>query len=809
MIFNRGSRKVFRREADRMFERLGKLVSRHPWWFLAFWPLFGLIVIWQCPTLSRETREGVSSRLPERYESCQAQMKLAQDFKGQDIDSSLLVILIHRDSGLVRKDYTDRIPRIIEKLKEYQYDIEVDGERRRVPAVDPDVFSVLTNKALSGKITSESGMNEIVDSALEERLTSKDKTTTLIAARLRTIFVSNDTRDIVQSIIRFLDEKITRSSELDYYITGPAAIGHDYSEAVDESLSRTEIVTYLMVIVILILIYRSPVAAVMPLLVILLSLWIAMGFVAVFAKHVTLIPTLVPVFMTVVMFGAGTNYCLFLVGRYKEELGRGLNYTDAARVSITQVGAALGASAGTEVLGLALLVFAEFDIFSRTGVAVGSSLIVALAAAMTLMPAIFLVLGKNAFWPGRAEAALAGTTSTRIWRWVAAGVCRRPGRILLICLVLMAPLAYFGATMSPSYDLFSELPKDMPSVAGHDFLIKEFVESTLTEQLTAVVSSDTQITTLEGKKALGSILTKLENDPEVAEVRCLVTPLGKRDPQWEGVLMTSVGEKESLWGIMLPKRTVQRIREAYETYVSTDQHSTKIDIVLKNGTFSHEAMNAVPEFRTKLRQWVAEAGLKNSSVMVGGLTAYMNDLRDVTNNDLRRLVILVLIMVYVFLVWLMRDWFSPLYMLGTMILSYLVTIGMADLLFRHVFHDNGLDWKVRFFLFVLLIAIGEDYNIYLMSRVREEALKHGMREGVRRAIIYTGSIISACGLIMAGTFGAMMAGRIALMIHIGFAMAFGIMLDTFIIRPVIVPAIALLLKRFHFWYRHIVANGRS
>jgi len=151
----------------------------------------------------------------------------------------------------------------------------------------------------------------------------------------------------------------------------------------------------------------------------------------------------------------------------------------------------------------------------------------------------------------------------------------------------------------------------------------------------------------------------------------------------------------------------------------------------------------------------------------------------------------------------MRDWFSPVYMLGTMVISYLVIMGVADLFFHYILGQQGLDWKVRFFLFVLLIAIGADYNIYLMTRVREEALKHGVREGVRRAIIYTGSIISACGLIMAGTFGAMMAGRIGLMIHIGFAMTFGILLDTFIIRPVIVPCIVLIFRRLHVWHKYV------
>ena len=765
-----------------MFEKLGGIVSRHPWWFLVLWPLAGLLIIWLCPSLSEETREGMSARLPARFESFQVDQKLAAQFKGYDIDSSDLIVLVHREGGLQKKDLEERIPKIIEKLKEYQYTTMENNKRKDIPAVDPDILSALK------------------DPTLARRLTSDDGSTTIIAARLRTIFVSSDTRRIVSSVIRFLDEKIERVEGLDYYVTGSAAVGHDYGEAVDQSLSRTEIVTYIMVVVILILIYRSPLAAIVPLLTILLSLRIAMSLVAVFAKHVTLIPTMVPVFMTVVLFGAGTNYCLFLVGRYKEELGRGLSYVDATRVAIAQVGRALGASAGTEVLGLVLLVFAEFDIFSRTGVAVGLSLIAALAASMTLAPAFFLVMRQKAFWPGRAEAALAGTLTTRVWRWVAAGVCRRPVQILVVALVLMSPFVYFGVVMEPSYDLFSELPSDMHARRGHDFLMEKFGTRALSEQLSAVVTGDVDFTSSEGLAALNQIVEKLQTDRDrVVEVRSLISPLGKPIP----ALISPLWWRASM---LFPQGNVARkyADQLLDRYASKDRHSVKVDIVLKYGTFSKEAMDSVPDFRDKVRKIVAATGLPGTSAQVGGMSAYMNDLRVVTTHDLHKLVILVSVMVYVFLVWLMRDWFSPIYMLGTMVLSYLVTMGVADVVFHHIGGGQGLDWKVRFFLFVLLIAIGEDYNIYLMSRVREEALKHGMREGVRRAIIYTGSIISACGLIMAGTFGAMMAARVDLMIHIGFAMAFGILLDTFIIRPVIVPCIALIFGKLHLWHRDIV-----
>lgn len=792
----------------RMFRALGQIVSRHPVWFLVLWPVLGLGLIWLSPNLQNVTSEGAGTQLPPQYESSRAAEKLAVDFHGYERDNSTLVVLLNRSGGLEPAD-DDQIKFITKWLREQTYQQRVDDKEAEAPLVHQDILGKLDQPYLSS------------------RLVSTDRSTTMIAARLKTSFLAEDSQNLVSRLVKELDARLAGTG-LSFSLTGSAAVGRDYGSAIGQSLDRTEIVTYIMVVVILILIYRSPVAALVPLVTILLSLKIAEAVVAQFAQHLVPIPSLVPVFMVVVMFGAGTNYCLFLVGRYKEELGRGATYKDAARTAVTYVGRAIGASAGTEILGLCLMGFASFKIFNRTGVCVGLSLIPALGAALTLAPAIFLVLGKKAFWPGRADVPLTGRLAARLWRRVAMVVCRRPKTVLITATILSVPFIYLGLTVQPSYDLFAELPQDSLSVKGQSLLLEKFSYQSRPEQLTAVIDTQTPLMSKEGQQALLKLVREIGKLPDVVEVRSLVTPTGQENAVLDRYLEGG-GQEPSVpvpptgtetlpwWQRLLPTPQLAQfiLKEAATTYLGKDEKGhvndlvTKVDIVLMDNPFSRRSVNLVDPMRLELRHLVARSGLRDAQVLVGGLSAYMDDLRHVTLSDLHRLMILVSAMVYILLVWLMGDWFSPLYMLGTMVVSYLATLGVADLVFRYLVGGPGLDWKIQFFLFVLLVAIGEDYNIYLMSRVREETARRGMREGVRRAIVFTGSIISSCGIIMAGTFGSLMSARVGVMVQIGFAMAFGILLDTFVIRPVVLPSIALVFRRLHAWHLAVPEDGEE
>jgi RND superfamily putative drug exporter len=252
----------------------------------------------------------------------------------------------------------------------------------------------------------------------------------------------------------------------------------------------------------------------------------------------------------------------------------------------------------------------------------------------------------------------------------------------------------------------------------------------------------------------------------------------------------------------------QAIRQGIlEHYVSTapatkadHNHITRLDVVFSVSPFSEEAMESLNRVEAAVDEAALPGGpIAGASSGIAGTTVQIDDLKRVTTADQHRMYVLVTLGVYAILVILLRRPGICLYLIATVIIGYLASLGMTELVFRSL-HTGpgpwiGLDWKVGFFLFVILVAVGEDYNIFLMSRVIEEEHKHGPIEGTRRAVAHTGGIISSCGVIMAGTFGAMLFGTLTTLRELGFALGLGVMLDTFIVRPILVPAFVVLWHR--------------
>ena len=232
-------------------------------------------------------------------------------------------------------------------------------------------------------------------------------------------------------------------------------------------------------------------------------------------------------------------------------------------------------------------------------------------------------------------------------------------------------------------------------------------------------------------------------------------------------------------------------------------HITRIDVVFKTDPFSDAALVALENVyadREGGDRRLASRSPGRPSFGVTGATAMVDDLKKVTTADQRRMYVLVTIGVYAILVLLLRRPGICLYLIATVVLGYLASLGLTELVFKALHHGPepwvGLDWKVGFFLFVILVAVGEDYNIFLMARVIEEERKHGVTEGTRLAVAHTGGIISSCGLIMAGTFGSMLTGSLTTLRELGFALGLGVLLDTFLVRPILVPAFVILADRF-------------
>jgi RND superfamily putative drug exporter len=281
-------------------------------------------------------------------------------------------------------------------------------------------------------------------------------------------------------------------------------------------------------------------------------------------------------------------------------------------------------------------------------------------------------------------------------------------------------------------------------------------------------------------------LLKKTND--VIEVRSITRPLGKEDPIFQEYIKGEDSELARNWLRMTRG-------PAFSQYVSSDGTVTRIDIVLKHDPFSEKAVQAAKEVHSWVQPALDKSGVGDATVHIGGVSSQLADLTRITKKDIRRLRWQVLLVLYVILAIMLRGVIAPLYLLATMVLNYFATVGIIQLIFVNWLGADGLDWKVEFFLFVLLVAIGVDYNIYIMSRLHEETKRRPFRQALQHAIVFTGSIISSCGIIMAGTFASMMRSTLAVMVQIGLAMALGVMTDTFLVRPLLVPALALLVEK--------------
>ncbi|MBI3467397.1 MAG: MMPL family transporter, partial [Planctomycetes bacterium] len=645
----------------------------------------------------------------------------------------------------------------------------------------------------------------------------------LVLLLLRNEFMATDNirvLDRVRTMLTRFAARPTVPAGLLFGISGPAAVGGDTLASARESIQNTELATVVLVVAILLAVYRAPLLAIVPLVAIAVSVAVALDLVALLVQGCAVLRGWYPdltwldfkifkttkIFVVVLLFGSGTDFCLFLISRYKEELEHGTERTTALARAMGHVGSAVTASALTTVFGLAMMAFADFGKFRNSGPAIALCLLVTLAACLTLAPAVLRGLGSTVFWPFAVSAASPvrgrpsrGSPWDRLWGRTASAILARPGLILAGSVLVLLPLAWHGVSLKISYDLLADLQPDRPSVQGTAMLHRHFTPGETGPVTLLAVQPHTQFDTREGRRQINQLMQLIYQFPGVASVRSLTEPLGER-PRYRSPL-TSEG---------IRAQTIREHPRTKATFVSSVPQIggvTRLDLVFRTEPFASDSVALLDQIDQRLKQLQHEEASpwRGAEFDFLGTTAGIRDLAAVTRSDQRLIQQLVTLAVLAILVVMLRRPLLCCYLILSVIFSYLVTIGATELLFGAVYGEgfNGLDWKAPIFLFVILVAVGEDYNIYLMSRIFEEQSRHGLLEGLRSAIVRTGGIISSCGVIMAGSFLSMMTGTLRGMLELGFALTLGIVLDTFIVRPVLVPAFLACT------YKWNAARGRS
>jgi RND superfamily putative drug exporter len=386
-------------------------------------------------------------------------------------------------------------------------------------------------------------------------------------------------------------------------------------------------------------------------------------------------------------------------------------------------------------------------------------------------------------------------------------VVARPVLVWSVAVLTLAPLALLGFQVVPVYKATGELHPSAGSVQGLAAIQRHFTAGEI-GPLTVLLRSSTDWNTVEGREALAHLSRGFALLPNVAEVRGLTQPLGKSLP----VFSPQAGRKNSLHGFLQSIRhdvvqtaLEQAQRAARDFYLAElpaeteDRFVARLDVVFHSDPFATESRETLELIELWLQKALPSCSSALHSVRGDcyGVTVSSRDLAQVTEEDRLRVNALVLSGIFVILLLLVRRLWLAAYLLLTVLFSYYCTLG-ATAIIGTMWSGRPLgqvDWRVPFFLFTILVAVGEDYNILLITRVLQERKRHGTEEGTRRALARTGGTITSCGLIMAGTFATLMLAGLGTLVQIGFALAFGVLLDTFVVRPFLVPAFTLFVWR--------------
>jgi RND superfamily putative drug exporter len=758
-----------------MFHFLGRFTARHAWIICTIWLVGAVGLALAAPSWDTQTQDDDIRFLPARCPSVRGYQLLEQSFP-QDVFASRAIFALERSDRPLSPEDLDLANQLVTDLNQLRES-------------EPDLHL--------GRINSHQ------DPFIGKRLLSADRQCVLIQVSLGTPFLALQTRtavDRAEAVVRARLNALGKDAPR-LLVTGPAGVGRDLTRASADSLHGTTIATIVLVLVVLLLVYRAPLLALVPLLTIALSTWVALSLLAL----LTLIPgvylvNVSKVFAIVLLYGAGTDYCLFLISRYREELTNGLSFSHAITRSVQAVGASLAASAGTVICGLGLMGFAEFAKVRCAGPAIGLSLAVVLLASLTLAPALLHLLGQRVFWPQKVRVRPRNPLRETLWDRISHHVVARPVLIWSIAFVVLAPLALLGLGVKANFKPTGELSPKAESVQGVAAIQRHFTAGEI-GPITVLLSGPVEWSSPAGREAIGHLSRSFSRLGNVAEVRSLTQPLGA---PLEGA--GTRGPAKGLLGVLqsavnVQGRIDQAVREAYVGKVvapdGAPRSVTRLDVVLRTDPFAPESLATLRLLQTWLRDQLPHAadGLGEVQAECYGVTVNACDLAEVTESDRARVNWLVLGGVFLILLVLVRRLDLAAYLLVTVLFSYLATLGMTALL-GTLFNNRPfgeVDWRVPFFLFTILIAVGEDYNILLMSRAVKERERHGAREGVRRALARTGGAITSCGLIMAGTFATLMLAGLGTLVQVGFALAFGVLVDTFVVRPFLVPAFAVVL----------------
>ncbi|GGN93690.1 MMPL family transporter [Saccharibacillus kuerlensis] len=556
-------------------------------------------------------------------------------------------------------------------------------------------------------------------------------------------------------------EAQTGTNELSARVTGPVGIAIDGGALFQNADVSLLIATVVLVLVILLLIYRSPILALIPIVAVgfaylvispILGTMADRGWIVADAQGISI--------MTVLLFGAGTDYGLFLITRFRQLLTENADKRSALKAAISGSTGAITMSGLTVALSLLTLLLAHYGAYQRFAVPFGVAILVMVIANLTLVPALLAIIGRASFFPfiprtpemeeerARRKNKPVSHRKRKKDSWIGRIVTVRPWTVVIASLIVLGGLAAASSQIRFTYDLLSAFPSDMPSVEGFDAIADGFTPGELAP---VQVMADS-----EGKDT--DLADKLTALPFVSEVA---------DPE-EGAENANI-----------------------QLY----------NVKLNMNPYTNEAMDDMAELRTAAESALTEAGIASpeNKIWIGGQTATQADTRAATERDTALIIPIVIGLISLLLFVYLRSIVATIYLIATVVLSYFSALGLGWLILHYVMGQEAIQGAIPLYAFVFLVALGEDYNIFMVSSIWKKSRHMPLSQAIREGVGETGKVITSAGLTLAGTFAVLATLPIQVLVQFGVVAALGVLLDTFLVRPFLVPAITKLLGRTAFW----------
>ena len=668
---------------------------RAKWAVLVFWLIIVALAGPLSGKLTGAEKNDSSSWLPAKAESTKV-LNLQSQFQSPNIFAG--VVVYDRPAGLTSADRAKAV---------------ADAKRRFA-----DVTGVVPGQ-VQGPIIASDG--KAIETIVPVNLGSKGWNGASDAA--------TKLRDIAQA----------NANGLSVHIAGPLGSAADSANSFKGIDGTLLAATLVVVIVLLLITYRSPTLWLLPVISAGVALVSAEALIYLLAAHAGLTVNAQSAgILYVLVFGAGTDYALLLTARYREELRRHEDRHEAMALALRRAGPAIIASAGTVILSLLTLSVAELNSTKSLGPVLAIGVGVALVSMMTLLPALLVICGRWMFWPVKPTFGSAEPTTRGIWARVGRRIAVRPRVVWVTTALVLGVMALGllglragGLTAAESF-----VGHHPDSVTGQTVIDQNFPAGA--GQPVVVVANVPQA---------AQVQAAFKGTPGITGV---TGPVIREGHAWLQGTLTSAPDGQAAFG------TIDRVRAA---------------------------VHAVP----------------GADAMVGGNTAVTLDIARAADHDRKVIIPIILLLVFVILGLLLRALVAPIMLIATVVLSFGAALGVSSLFFNHVFNFGNADNSFPLFVFVFLVALGIDYNIFLMTRVREEAGKHGPRRGALTGLSATGGVITSAGFVLAGTFAALATLPVTFLAELGFAVAFGVLLDTLVVRSVLVTALNLDLGRLVWW----------